>query len=247
LMLQGLMLSLLAGLGTGAGGLIVLVMRKVSRKTLDFILGIVSGMMLAVSFLSLTSHAMELAGVTFTSLGFAAGSIVLLVVDFAAPHVHPSGIGEGAAASPDKLRKGLVVSLGIAIHNMPEGLAVASGFMVDPSLAALVAMVIGAHNVPEGIVSAIPLREGGLRMFKTFVITLVSGLAEPAAAAVALLLLQDVGHMTLAFSLALAAGAMAYITVDELIPEIYTHGEGHAAILGITSGVIAALAMMSLI
>jgi len=247
LMLQGLMLSLLAGLGTGVGGLIVLVMGKMSRKTLDFILGIVSGMMLAVSFLSLTSKAMALAGVSFTSLGFATGSIVLLIVDFAAPHVHPSGLAEGAAASPDKLRKGLVISLGIAIHNMPEGLAVASGFMVDPSLGVLIALVIGAHNVPEGIVTAIPLREGGLGISKTFVITLLSGLAEPAAAAVALLLLQDVGQMTLAFSSAFAAGAMVYITVDELIPEVYAHGEGHAAILGITSGVIAALVLMSLI
>jgi zinc transporter ZupT len=95
------------------------------------------------------------------------------------------------------------------MHNMPEGLAVASGFMVDLSLGALVAFLIGA-------------------------------------VAAALLLLQDVGHMTLAFSSALAAGAMVYITIDELIPEIYVHGEGHAAILGITSGVIAALALMSL-
>jgi ZIP family zinc transporter len=136
---------------------------------------------LAVSFLSLTSEAMELAGVSFTSLGFAIGSIVLLIVDFAAPHVHPSGLVEGAAASPDKLRKGLVISLGIAIHNMPEGLAVASGFMVDPSLGALVALVIGAHNVPEGIVTAIPLREAGFGMFNTFVITLLSGPAESQA------------------------------------------------------------------
>jgi zinc transporter ZupT len=88
LMLQGLMLSLLAGLGTSVGALIVLVMGKMSRKTLDFILGIVSGMMLTVSFLSLTSEAMELVGVSFTSLGFAIGSTILLVVDFAAPHVH---------------------------------------------------------------------------------------------------------------------------------------------------------------
>jgi ZIP family zinc transporter len=132
-------------------------------------------MMLAVSFLSLTSKAIALAGASLTSLGFATGSIVLLIVDFAAPHVHPSGLAEGAVASPDKLRKGLVISLGIAIHNMPEGLAVASGFMVDPSLGAL---VIGAHNVPEGIVTAIPLREAGLGMSKTFVITLLSGPAE---------------------------------------------------------------------
>jgi ZIP family zinc transporter len=86
-----------------------------------------------------------------------------------------------------------------------------------------------------------------LSRIKTFLITLLSGLTEPAAAAVVLVLLQDVERSTLAFSSAFAAGAMVYITVDELIPEVYRHGEGHAAVTGVTFSVLAALLLMSII
>jgi len=247
LIVQGLLLSLLAGLATGLGGLIVLLIQKPSRRTLDLILGLVSGMMMTIAFVSLIPHAMELAGMSLTSLGFAAGSILLLIVDRGAPHANITGLLDGARGSPDKLQKGLVTSIGIAMHNVPEGLAVASSFTIEPSLGLLVALVVGAHNIPEGLVSAIPLRQAGVRGSKILLITLLSGLAEPAAAALALFLLQEVSHSLLAFWSAFAAGAMIYITVDELIPEIDRRGGGHAAVLGITSGVLAALLLMSLI
>jgi ZIP family zinc transporter len=247
LIVQGLLLSLFAGLATGVGGLIVLLIGDVSRKVINFVLGAVSGMMLAVSFVSLTPMAMELAGLNFASIGFALGSVTLLVADLAAPHMNISGRLDGVAVDPNKLRKGLVIALGIAIHNIPEGLAVASGFSVNPNLGLLVALVIGAHNIPEGVITAIPLREGGMSRLRTLFMTLLSGLTEPAAAAVALLVLQDVNIGVLALSSAFAAGAMVYIAADELIPEAHAHGKGHAAVLGLTIGVLAAFFLMSLI
>jgi len=245
LILQGLLLSLFAGLATGIGGLVILLVGRLSRRILDFIMGIASGMMLTVSFTSLIHKAMDLAGLSFTSLGFALGSILLLVVDFTAPHANIGGLLD--RATPDKLRRGLVIAVGIAIHNMPEGFAVASGFSADVSLGILIALVIGAHNVPEGMITAIPLREAGASRPRILLITLLAGLTEPATAIIALLLLQKVGYQALALSSAFAAGAMVYITVDELIPEVYAHGEGHAAVMGITFGVLASLILMTFV
>ena len=130
---------------------------------------------------------------------------------------------------------------------MPEGLAVASGFSADVSLGILIALVIGAHNVPEGMITAIPLREAGTSRLRILLITVLAGLTEPATAIVALLLLQEVGYQALALSSAFAAGAMVYITVDELIPEVYAHGEGHAAVMGITFGVLVSLILMTFV
>ena len=240
-------MSLLAGLATSIGGLLVILMGKVSRSILNFIIGVVAGMMLAISFMSLVFKAMELAGLSLTAAGFALGSIMLLVIDFLVPHIHLTGLAENMPISDRYVRKGVVTSLGIGLHNIPEGIAVASSFSIDPKLGALVALVIGAHNIPEGVVTAIPLRQGGLSNLKTFFITLLSGLTEPAAAAATLLLLQEVSHTTLAISSAFAAGAMVYITIDELIPEAYAHGQGHSAILGLTMGVLVALFLMSLL
>ena len=241
------MLSLFAGLATGVGGLVVCLIGDMSKKAINFALGAVSGMMLAVSFVSLTPKAIELSGLSFASIGFALGSVTLLIADLAAPHMNISGRLDGVTVDPNKLRKGLVIALGIAIHNMPEGLAVASGFSINPSLGVLLALVIGAHNVPEGVITAIPLREGGMSRLRTLLITLFSGLTEPATAVVALLVLMDVSTGVLALSSAFAAGAMVYIAADELIPEAHAYGKGHAAVLGLTIGVLAALFLMSLI
>ena len=82
---------------------------------------------------------------------------------------------------------------------------------------------------------------------RTLLTTLLSGLTEPATAAIALLVLQDVSTGILSLSSAFAAGAMVYIAADELIPEAHAHGKGHAAVLGLTVGVLAAFFLMSLI
>jgi len=111
----------------------------------------------------------------------------------------------------------------------------------------LLALVIGAHNVPEGVITAIPLREGGMSRLRTLLITLLSGLTEPATAVVALLVLRDVSTGIFSLSSAFAAGAMVYIGTDELIPEAHAHVKSHAAVLGLTIGVLAAFFLMSLI
>ncbi len=244
IIIQGLLLSLTAGLATGIGGLLSIFIKPEHRRIIAIILGIVAGMMLAVSFISLIVESIENSGITLTSIGFTLGMVILLIVDSIIPHVHITLKCEGI--SEEKIMKGLVIAIGISLHNIPEGLAVASSYIVKPSLGIIVALVIGIHNIPEGLITAIPLREAGVNIMRILLLTLFSGLSEPLAALITLLILREVSLEILSLASSFAAGAMLYIVIDELIPEAYTHKENaHPFIIGNIIGVIIALLIIN--
>lgn len=244
---SGLTLSILAGLTTGIGGLLITIFGRVSKKVLSFATGIASGMMLAVSFLSLLGDALELVDLMTVILGFLTGFFVLFILDIVIPHIHITLKREGAIVNKDLLRKGAVIILGVAMHNIPEGMAVALTYTHKESLGILVALTIGIHNVPEGAIMAIPLTEMRFNKLKVFLITLLSGITEPLFAFLTFLLFSEAGLTVLGFNSAFAAAAMVYITVDELIPEAYSMGHSHSVSLGLIFGIILSLYLLRLL
>lgn len=236
------LLSLFAGLTTTIGSIIIVTIGRLREKLSDFSMGLASGVMLTVAFLNLIGEALDMdAGHLTVILGFVLGSTLIMVLDAKIPHIFTF-----EEHSPEKgrlMRTGLLIAIGISLHNIPEGLAVMAGYAYLPRLGYLVAVAIALHNIPEGIATATPLIAAGMNNTRVFVITLLSGLAEPLGALIGSFLLISPSHYILAFMLALAGGVMTYVTADELIPTAHAHGHEHEVAIGLTSGFTLILAL----
>ena len=229
------LLSLIAGLATGLGGLIA-VIRKPGKKMFGFLMGFTAGVMISLAFLELVNEAWHLSGYLITTIGFAAGALFMFLIDFFIPHIRFKEKEENVF-HPKLFRVGILVAIGITIHNIPEGIAVGAGYMHLPEFGLFIAMAIALHNIPEGIATALPLCNSGLCKWKSFRIALYSGLVEPVGAVFAALFLTSFGFFIPA-SLAFAGGVMVFITLDELIPMAREQGHHHTTALGIILGAI---------
>lgn len=194
------------------------------------LLGFAAGVMIAASVWSLLMPAIEMAeeqgvvGWIPASVGFLAGMGLLLIIDHFLPHQHiDNPVPEGVTTT---LKKPTMLIFAVALHNLPEGMAVGvvlAGFLTGETgiaLAGVIALAVGIaiQNVPEGAIISMPLVSSGLSRKRAFLYGLLSGAVEPVGAALMILL---VGIMTplLPYILAFAAGAMMYVVVEELIPE----------------------------
>ena len=287
-LLNVFLISLIAGLGTGLGGLISII-RVPGRRMFGFLMGITAGVMITLSFLELVNEAWELAGFWTATIGFGAGAFFMFFLDFFAPHMrfgetevraaevplilpptggpspleqpaccpragcpqphpgrHPAGHGHrfGHArwrgnhiTDPRLLRTGLLLAIGITIHNIPEGVAVGAGYMHAPEFGLFIGTAILLHNIPEGMATALPLCKSGVCKWDSFRAALFSGLTEPIGAVLAALFLST-NSSFIPFALAFAGGVMMFITLDELIPTAREHGHQHTTALGIIIGAL---------
>jgi ZIP family zinc transporter len=228
-----LLLSVLAGLATGLGGLIVLI-KKPTKRMMNFLLGLAAGVMIILAFLELMVEAINLSGLTLAAIGFVTGSLCLLGLDSLLPHIH-FGTKEDGLVDVKLLKTSTLIAVGIALHNFPEGIALGSSYAYLPKLGLTVALAMTIHNIPEGMAIAIPARLSGISKLSAFARAVFSGLAEPAGAIVSLVLL-DVFSNFVPFGLAFAAGIMVFITLDEIIPAASQNGHEHMTSLGIIVG-----------
>lgn len=239
--LQPLLLSLIAGMATGIGGIIVLLLRRVSDRVVSFSMGFASGLMLMVAFNNLLFEAEKfLTHVELIAL-FSLGAIVMIVLDLTIPHIELTTRKENSK-NARMFRTGVLMAIGITLHNLPEGFVIAAGYAYTPSLGLIITIAILLHNIPEGVATAIPFTKAGTKPSKAVVITFLSGLAEPLAAIVGAIALSAIGTRTLiGYSLVFAAGVMTYITADELIPVAHEYGFKHTVSVGLLLGIIFAL------
>ena len=137
-------------------------------------------------------------------------------------------------------RAGILIALGITIHNVPEGLAVFSSVVAgSATLGLLVAIAVSLHNIPEGIIVFIPIHEATGDAKRAFLAALFSGLAEPIGALLGYTILAPFLNPTLSMSLlAFAAGIMVYISLDELLPASREYGSAHLTMIGVVLGMV---------
>lgn len=252
----GLLAGIITWLFTSVGAAAVFLRRQFSRRTLDALLGFAAGVMLAASMWSLLLPALELAGETWgklgslvpVALGFLAGAISLRLLDILMPHLHPlMNQEEGLGAC--RMHRHVLLILAITLHNIPEALAVGVAFgatAIDPELgiasAVILMLGIGLQNIPEGMAVSIPLLREGCTRRRAFFYGQLSGLVEPVAA-LAGALLASVALSVLPWALSFAAGAMIFVTVEEVIPEANASGNGNSATMGAMLGFICMMCM----
>lgn len=233
--------------GTATGAAMVLMLRdKISDLTNRAMLGFASGVMVAAAFWSLLQPAFEQAGEGFANAwpvlaGFIAGMCFLLFLDTIIPHQHVDDAKPEGPAS--RLPRSIKMILAVALHNIPEGMAVGvvfAGVMngnANLTLSGALALSIGMaiQNIPEGAIISIPLRNEGKSRGKSFVWGALSGLVEPVAAIATILFLGE-NATTMPVLLAFAAGAMLYVVVEELIPSSQAGKHSNIGTIGFAIG-----------
>jgi ZIP family zinc transporter len=215
--LDGVMWAAVVGsaaglLGTGLGGVLSFLIPVSGTRILQRLMGLAGGMMIAVVCFDLIPEAFELAGVPMVTAGIALGAGFILVLDIVLDRA-----GSARQSTP-YIKAGLLLGIGIAAHNLPEGLAIGSGMVAYPSLGLGLAIVIAAHNVPEGLAMAAPMRMGGLCKLRIVLLTLAAGLPTGVGAAMGLMLGQ-ISAWAISFCLGFAGGAMLYVISGEMLPE----------------------------
>ena len=235
LILIGSLASLLAGLATGIGALLVFFVRRVSDRFFDASLGFAAGVMLAATSFSLIVPAIEVGGIWKTVIGIIIGAVFLVYAEKLTPHMH---FVTGLKGPSTQLSKLWLFILAITIHNFPEGMAVGVSFGGgDIKAGTTLAIGIGLQNMPEGLAVALALlREKSTRR-KAFLIALLTGLVEPVGGFLGISIVT-VGKFVLPYGLSFAAGAMLFVIIEEIIPETHSRGNDREATIGVIIGFI---------
>ena len=237
-------------IGTTLGSSMVFLMKnKINIKIEKFLLGFAAGVMMAASVWSLMIPSIDMAEEQNivkwvpATIGFLLGIMFLLTLDNLIPHLHlKSDKPEGIKA---KLKKSTMMVFAVTLHNIPEGMAAGvtlAGVMLGHAgmtFAGAIALTIGIaiQNFPEGAIISMPLKGEGMSKSKAFLYGTLSGIVEPIAAIITILLTSAVVHI-LPYLLAFAAGAMIYVVVEELIPQSQTGEHSNIGTIGVAIGFI---------
>lgn len=248
-----MLLTLLAGLSTGIGGLIVLVFKQINAKLLSVSLGFSAGVMIYISFVEMLAESKGLLVSTLGDWGlwgniisFFAGILLIAVIDKLIPSAENPHEAPRQIERTNKynlfngnklLRTGIFTAFVIAIHNFPEGMATFVSSVQHLSLGVAVAVAIAIHNIPEGISVAIPVFSATGSRSKALGWSLLSGMGEPLGALLAyLVFLPILNDVVFGILFAAIAGIMVFISLDELLPTAEEYGEHHLTVYGLITG-----------
>ena len=175
--------------GTTLGGIIGVVIKKHSNKFLSFILAFASGLMMSVICFDLLPEALGISNIV--NVKFSVNS-------------------KTKGMENNLLKTGIIVSIGLAIHNFPEGLAIGSGFEASLKLGLSLAIAICLHDIPEGISMAVPMKNGGMKISKVIFYVILSGITTGIGAFFGAII-GSISQVVISICLSFAAGAMLYI------------------------------------
>ncbi|WP_194709708.1 ZIP family metal transporter [Radiobacillus deserti] len=247
---QALIVTLFTWGMTALGAAIVFATKGFNQKLLDGMLGFAGGVMIAASFWSLLSPALDMAeGNGYpawipAAVGFLLGGMFLWGIDKILPHLHPNTpTSKAEGIHNSQKRRSTLLVLAITLHNIPEGLAigvafgaVAAGFD-SASLTGAIALGIGIgiQNFPEGVAVSLPLRRDGMSRRRSFMYGQFSGMVEPIAAIIGVLAVTFVQPL-LPYALSFAAGAMIFVVAEEVIPGSQEKGNSDLASMSLMFG-----------
>ena len=214
---------------TALGAAVVFVFKKTNKNIMDAMLGFAAGVMIASSFFSLLSPAIEMTKslnlITWlvTFIGFFSGGLLLFIGDKLFERLIQNN-------QKGSIKRSLMLIISITLHNIPEGMAVGVAFGslaygiegATIGAACMLALGIGIQNFPEGTAVSVPLRREGMSLKRAFFYGQLSGIVEPISGVIGALLVIKI-RILLPYLLSFAAGAMIYVVVQELIPQSQTN------------------------
>lgn len=230
-------LGFIAGIfGTGLGGILSAVLPIKNSRGMAALLEFSGGIMLAIVCFDLLPEAFALASMPFVLIAFSAGVATLVLFEEWMSKVRPNDKGLS--------RMGFIIFSAIALHDLPEGLAIGSGFIQSESLGFSLMIAILLHNIPEGLSLSLPFRFAGRKMGFIMFLCILSGLPSGFGAFLGVLA-GGVSPMLIAACLAFAGGAMTYVVCGEIIPQSKSLFRGRlpvfSSILGFIIGTIIAV------
>ncbi len=221
--------SVLAGIIVGGGSILgaclAFWLKNTGKRLSSVLLGLAGGIILATFFFDMLPHSLAEAGNLNGFLGIVAGAGVMLAVTLLVPHKDAADMDElsterlkreGRSDGHGLARTGLLLALGMAIHNLPQGIALGGG--VTSGIAFSLALLLFSHNIPEGMAMAIPLRLGGVGKGRILSIALLSALPTVLGAAIGSLV-SGISDQLMGVCVAFAGGAMIFLTLKELLPQ----------------------------
>lgn len=227
--------------GTTIGGIIGISFKNTTDKFLSFILSLASGLMLSIVCFDLIPESMEITSISNTVIGVILGVICMIGCDILVQkRFNNVDVTSMCDSNNALLKTGIIVSIGLALHNFPEGLAIGSSFEASIKLGYSLALAICLHDIPEGIAMGVPMKSGGMKKTKAIFYIVMSGITTGIGAFFGALI-GGISDLVIAMCLAFAGGAMLYIVSGELIPEANELYKGKISTLGNVIGFIIGL------
>ena len=224
---------------TSLGTLPVILGSKITDKSIDYGLGFSGGIMLVASFTSLLLPALETELYLVVYIGFIAGAFIVFLLDKTIPHLHNVKGYEGPRGFMKVLKSSLLITLAIIIHNIPEGMTVGVSIINNTTTGLIIGIAIGIQDIPEGLAVAFPVYRITKSIKKAVGLGVLSGLSELVAGLipyVIILMYPSAIDIILPFLMSFSAGAMIYVVIHELVPEIYRHENDDISTLGFFTG-----------
>ncbi len=223
--------------GQTLGSLIGL-MKKPKETVLYGSLAFAASMMLGISFFQLLPESLKIASLYVVIISFFLGIAIIGIVDHLLPHINPELLKR---ERPSVKRSVTMLVVGMALHNVPEGLAIGVGFALAPELGIMIALGIAAQDVPENIATIVPLYGLTKKKMRSFIIVTITILFEVIGFFIGYYVLKGSSLNLLGASLALAAGFMTYISIEELIPAAQIKQNLKVGVTSLVAGAVCVL------
>jgi ZIP family zinc transporter len=252
-MIEIVMLSVLAGVvGMGVGSVLTASFGSSSDKMISIFLSFAGGVMLSIVFMDLLPEALGHSNIYLTIVGLIFGVFMVLILNNILDKISKSGKfhssfaeffheGEMISSKKSMLRSGMIMLFAIALHNIPEGLAMGAAGYIDTNLGFTIALLIGLHNIPEGMAISAPLIAGGVSKLKTIVLVMIAG-ATTLLGTLAGIVIGEFSDYAISVTFSLAGGAMLYIVFSEILPHcVFTNKDRFPSIFVLVGVVVGML------
>ncbi|MFH1292007.1 MAG: ZIP family metal transporter [bacterium] len=223
------------------------VIKKPSKSFMHNMLSFAAGVMLSISFLELIPESINLSSIWLACLGIIIGAIIMYALDKAIPHIHPELCTQEGNRKLKRTATYLII--GIFMHNIPEGMAIALGSVISYKLSFTIALAIAVHNIPEGICTSAPYYYVTGQRLKSFLLSSSTAIPTLIGFALAYYLFQNISTQVTGVIIAATAGLMIYISADELIPTSCCKNLktfGHSTIFSLIIGVLFVIALSAI-